>query len=107
MSEQKRRKGKLADKEFKVSIDTEKFDAEIVKDETGFRAEIDTPRVDVTIEKTDDKFVLDIEIDDKAEYQIVGTGKDKRMPRGTMWRVTGAILKTFLKQGIANLKKNR
>lgn len=107
MSEQKRRKGKLADKEFKVSIDTEKFDAEIVKDETGFHADIDTPRVDVHIEKTADKFELDIEIDDKAEYQIVGTGTDRRLPKGTIWRVTGAIVKTFLKQGIANLKKNK
>jgi Icc-related predicted phosphoesterase len=105
MSEQKRRKGKLADKEFKVSIDTDKFDAVVSNDETGFKADIDTPRVDIHVEKTDEKFVLDIEVDDDKEYQIVGTGKDGKMPRGTIWRVTGAMLKIFLKKGFAKLKK--
>jgi len=105
MAEQKKKKVKLSDKKFKVSVDTEKFDAEITKDETGFVADIDTPRVDVHVEKNDESFEVSIDIDDKKHYECVGTGKDGKLPKGTIWKVTGEILKVFLKKGIAKHKQ--
>ena len=107
MAESRRKKTKVSDKNFKVSVDTENFDAEITKDETGFKADIDTPRVDVHVEKKDNSFEISIDIDDKKHYECIGTGKDGKLPKGTIWKVTGEILKVFLKKGIAKIKEGK
>lgn len=103
-TERKPRKPKLTDKNFKVSIDTEKFDAEITKDESGVSASIDTPRVDVNFERDEDSWELTVDIDDKEHYQCIGTGKHGKLPKGTLWNVTGEMLKIFLKRGFAKRK---
>ena len=107
MAEQKKRgrKPKTENKELHVSLDTPKVDVEIHKTDEGLTAELDTERVDVRLTKDAERTILEIDIDDKKEYEIIATGADKRLPKGTIWKVTGELLKIFLRKGSAKLKK--
>lgn len=96
------RKSKVTD--VNISIDTPNVDLEISKTEDGFTADLDSKRVDIHVEKTDEKFSIEVEIDDKKEYEAVATGVNPTMPKGTIWRVTGELLKIFIRKGIANMK---
>jgi hypothetical protein len=103
----KKRGRKPKVKEVNVTIDTPKVDVEINKNEEGFTANLDTERIDVHVEKTADKFSIEVEIDDKKEYEAIATGVNPTMPRGTIWKVTGELLKIFIRKGIANIKQKR
>jgi len=94
-------------KDVNVSIDLPNVDVEITKNEDGFTADLDSKRIDIHIEKTADKFTFEVEIDDKKEYEAVATGINPTMPKGTIWRVTGELLRIFIKKGIANLKNKK
>lgn len=99
------RKAKATD--VSVSIDTPNVDVEIKKTEEGLTADLDSKRVDIHVEKTADKFSIEVEIDDKKEYEAIATGVNPTMPKGTIWRVTGELLKIFMRKGIANLKNKK
>jgi len=101
----KKRGRKPKAKEVNVSIDTPKVDVEITKTEDAFTADVDTKRVDIHVEKSEGKFTLEIEVDDKKEYEVIATGLNPTMPKGTIWKVTGELLKIFVRKGIAKLKK--
>jgi len=101
----KKRGRKPKAKEVNVSIDTPKVDVEITKTEDTFTADVDTKRVDIHVEKSEGKFTLEIEVDDKKEYEVIATGLNPTMPKGTIWKVTGELLKIFVRKGIAKLKK--
>jgi hypothetical protein len=93
-------------KQIDVTVDTPNIDATIQRDEEGnVNIDIDSKRVDVHVEKTEDKISIDIEIDDKAVYQFESNGKAARMPKGMIFKISGAMLKLFLKQGFGRLKK--
>jgi hypothetical protein len=93
-------------KQIDVKVDTPNIDATIQRDEEGnVNIDIDSKRVDVHVEKTEDKISIDIEIDDKAVYQFESNGKAARMPKGMIFKISGAMLKLFLKQGFGRLKK--
>lgn len=105
MAEEIKKRGRKAKvKDVSVSIDTPNVDVEIKKTEDGLTADLDSKRVDIHVEKTADKFTLEVEIDDKKEYEAVATGVNPTMPKGTIWRVTGELLKIFIRKGIANMK---
>jgi hypothetical protein len=98
-------KPKKPKKPIDIKIDTKNVDIEIKRDEKGnVKVDVDTKRVDVHFEKNEDKTSLDVEIDDNQEYQFESFGT-KQMPKGTIWKVTGEMLKIFLKRGIGKRKK--
>ena len=88
-----------------ISVDTPNVDASFEKDSEGnMKLDIDSKRVDVSVEKTDEKLSIDIEIDDKKVYEFESNGKIARMPKGMVFKISGAILKLFLKKGFGKLK---
>lgn len=106
MAEQRKRGRKpKSEKEINISVDTPKVDLEINKTPEGFTAELDTPRLDILVEKKEGKISIEVDIDDKKEYEAIATGVNPSLPKGTVWKVTGEILKIFIRKGIANLKK--
>ena len=95
-------------KEINVSIDTPKVDVEFNKDLDGnIELEIDTPRVDIHAEKTDDKITFEIEINDKETYYFEANGSDGRMKKGAIIKLSGELLKMFLKRGFGKMIKKR
>ena len=97
-------KPKRKRKRLNIDIDTKNVDIKIVRDENGTtNVDIDTPRIDVHATKTDDSFELDIEIDDKKEYEFEANGTAPSLPKGTIWRITGETLRVFLKMKFGTL----
>lgn len=94
-------------KTLNIEIDTKNVDVSIKRDTEGnTTVDVDTPRVDIHASKTAEGFNLDLEIDDKKEYEFVANGKYEHMPKGTIWRITGEMLRIFLGKGIGKLKKD-
>ena len=88
-----------------IKVDTKNVDIEIKRDEKGnVKVDVDTKRVDVHFEKNEDNTSLDIEIDDAKEYEFESFG-NRVMPKGTIWKVTGAVLKIFLQKKLGRIKK--
>jgi ribosome-associated translation inhibitor RaiA len=106
MAQEIKKRGRKA-KNVDVTIDTPNVDLKIEKTEEGFTADLDSKRVDIHVEKTEDRFSIEVEIDDKKEYEAIATGVNPTMPKGTIWRVTGELLKIFIRKGIANLKNKK
>jgi hypothetical protein len=93
-------------REVNVNVDMPNVDVNFQKDlEGNMKLDVDSKRVDVQVEKTDEKLTIDIQIDDKSVYEFESNGKVARMPKGMIFKVSGAILKLFLKQGFGKLKK--
>jgi hypothetical protein len=88
-----------------IVIDTKNVDITIKRDEEGnVEAFLDTPKVDIEYTKKDGEKSLNVTIDDNKEYEFVSNGNAKTMPNGTLWRVTGAMLKIFLQKKFGRLK---
>jgi hypothetical protein len=88
-----------------IVIDTKNVDITIKRDEEGnVEASLDTPKIDVEYTKKDGEKSLGITIDDHAEYEFISNGDAKTMPKGTLWRITGAMLKIFLHKKFGRLK---
>lgn len=88
-----------------VKIDSPIIDANIQRDQEGnVNVDIDTERIDVHVEKTPEKIVVEVEIDDNKIYQFESNGKGAKMPKGAIFKVTGAMLKLFLQRGFGRLK---
>jgi hypothetical protein len=103
-------KPKRKRRKLNIDIDTKNVDIKIVRDEDGKTTyDIDTPRIDVHATRTDDSFEMDIEIDDKKEYEFESNGTASSLPKGTIWRITGEMLRVFLKMKFGKLfnKKNK
>jgi hypothetical protein len=93
-------------REVSVNVDMPNVDVKFQKDlEGNMKLDVDSKRVDVQVEKTDEKLTIDIQIDDKSVYEFESNGKVARMPKGMIFKVSGAVLKLFLKQGFGKLKK--
>ena len=91
---------------FKISLDTKKVDVTIERDENGnTTVEVDTPKVDVKIEKDENGINATVDFSDTDEVDFVANGKGKHLPKGTVWRIAGAMAKTFLKLGLGQVKK--
>lgn len=74
------------------------------KKQVNVDVKIDTEHVDVNFTKDESGVSVDIEIDDQKEYEFESFGT-RTMPKGTIWKVTGELLKIFLKRGIGKLKQ--
>lgn len=105
-SERKERKSQRKKKALDISIDTKKLDIDIKRDEEGnVDVIVDTDKVDAHFKKTEDKVSLDVDIEDDKKYLFEGNGKNRKLPKGTFWKITGAVIKTFLRRGWGNVKK--
>lgn len=93
-------------KDVNVNIDTPNLDASFQKDSEGnVQLDIDSKHVDISVKKTDDKLSIEVEIDDKKVYEFESNGTVARLPKGMVYKVSGAILKLFLQKGFGKLKK--
>jgi hypothetical protein len=105
---EKPKKQKKPRKPLNVKIDTKIVDVEINRDADGNTTiDVDSPIVDVHVEKNDSGKSVEIEIgsiDDRKEYTFESNGTSKLMPKGTLWKITGEILKIFLKRKLGNIK---
>jgi hypothetical protein len=100
MEKKKRRK------KIDVSLDTKNVDVTFIREEDGdIEITLDTPKVDAKFIKNEEGFSLDIDVNDKDYYEFESNGKNKHLPKGTVWKITGAMLKHFLKNKFGKLKK--
>ena len=89
-----------------IKVDTKNVDIEITRDSEGnVNATLDTPVVDAQVIKDKAGVHVDVHLDDDKEYEFESNGKADHLPKGTVWKVTGELVKIFLKQGLGKLKK--
>ena len=100
MEKKPRRKKKDLD----IDLTLNNADVSIERNESGTTIDVDSNVVDVHYEKKDGKVKIDIEIDDKIVYEFVSNGASKHMPKGAIFKVSGAMLKLFLQRGFGKLK---
>jgi len=89
-----------------ISIDGKKVDVDIERDESGnVSVDVDAQKFDASFKKTADKISLEVEIEDGETYLFESNGSNRRLPKGAFWKLTGAVIKTFLRRGWGKLKK--
>jgi len=91
----------------KAKIDTKNVDVTLEKNEQGdVKVEIDTAKTDISVTKKSSGGVkVEIEIDDKLIYEFESNGNSKHMAKGKIFKVTGEMVKLFLKRGFGRLKQ--
>lgn len=91
-------------KELKVKIDTKHIDVDFSRDADGkVELNIDTPTIDAHYTK-DEEGHKELRIVDGREYEFVSNGKSPHMPKGTIWKITGELLRNFIKKGLGKHK---
>ena len=92
-------------KDLSVKLNVNDAELTVKRDVTGTEIDIDTRLVDIHIEKDADGVHATIEIDDKVIYEFEGNGQSKHLPKGVLFKISGEMLKHFLKRGFGKLKK--
>lgn len=93
-------------KELDISIDTKKVDVDITRDADGdVVVDIDAQKFDAKYTKEGDKVSIELEIEDDKSYLFESNGSNRKLPKGAFWKLTGAVIKTFLRRGWGKLKK--
>jgi len=92
-------------KDIDVTLNVNNAELKVKRDINGTEIDLDTRIIDVHIDKTKGETKVEIEIDDKLIYEFVGNGESKYLPKGTIWKITGEMLKHFVKKGFGKLKK--
>ena len=92
-------------KDLSVKLNVNDAELTVKKDINGTEIDLDTRLVDVHIEKNAEGVHATIEIDDKVIYEFEGNGESKHLPKGVLFKVSGEMLKHFLKRGFGKLKK--
>jgi len=92
-------------KDIDVTLNVNNAELKVKRDIKGTEIDLDTRIIDVHIDKTADEVKVQVEIDDKVIYEFVGNGESKHLPKGTIWKITGEMLKHFIKRGFGKLKK--
>jgi|GEM_PF-6614641 len=92
-------------KDIDVTLNVNNAEVKVKRDVKGTEIDLDTRIIDVHIDKTVDEVKVQVEIDDKVIYEFVGNGESKHLPKGTIWKITGEMLKHFIKKGFGKLKK--
>lgn len=88
-----------------IDIDTNRVDIEIDRDAEGnLEVEWDGKHIDGKYTKKGDKVTLEVEINDDESYVFEGNGSNRKLPKGAIWKLTGAVIKGFLKRGWGKLK---
>jgi hypothetical protein len=102
----KEEKAKRTKKELDISIDTKKVDVDFNRDQEGnVEMTIDTDKVDIYYTKTAEGVKLDFDIEDDKSYLFEGNGANRKLPKGTLLKLTGAVIKTFLRRKWGKVKK--
>lgn len=99
--EKKTRKKKDVD----VTLNVNNAELKVKRDIEGTEIDLDTRIIDVHIDKTSTETKVQVEIDDKVIYEFVGNGESKHLPKGALFKITGEMLKHFIKKGFGKLKK--
>jgi hypothetical protein len=92
-------------KDIDVTLNVNNAELKVKRDIQGIEIDLDTRIIDVHIDKTEGATKVEIEIDDKVIYEFVGNGESKHLPKGILFKVTGEMLKHFIKKGFGKLKK--
>ena len=92
-------------KDLNVKLNVNDAELTVKRDINGTEIDLDTRLVDVHIEKDADSVHATIEIDDKVIYEFEGNGQSKHLPKGVLFKISGEMLKQFLKRGFGKLKK--
>jgi predicted PilT family ATPase len=100
------KKPKRTKKPLNVDLKIGKTDVHIERDANGnVDVDVDSKNVDVHFSKDEHGVDLEIEIDDKQIYQFVSNGSNKHLKAGAIVKITGQMVKYFIKRGFGNLKK--
>jgi len=67
--------------------------------------DIDAQKFDAKYTKEGDKVSIELEIEDDKSYLFESNGSNRKLPKGAFWKLTGAVIKTFLRRGWGKLKK--
>ena len=92
-------------KDIDVTLNVNNAELKVKRDIKGTEIDLDTRIIDVHIDKTADEVKVQVEIDDKVIYEFVGNGESKHLPKGVMFKISGEMLKYFIKKGFGKLKK--
>lgn len=106
-AERKTKRKSKPKKELDISIDTKRVDIDIDRDAEGnVEVSWDGKHVDGKYSKSKDgKVTLEVEINDKETYLFESNGSNRRLPKGTIYKLTGAVIKSFIRQKYGKLKK--
>ena len=89
-----------------VKVDTKNVDIEFDRDENGdVEFDIDTKKFDAHYSKEGDKYTLEVDIDNYGIYDFVANGDASFMKKNQVWKVTGKVLKLWLKSKFGKRKK--
>lgn len=92
-------------KPLNIKLDTKKVDIEITRDANGnVTVDVDTPKIDAHYTKDENGAKLTVEVEDGALYDFESNGTSSTLPKG-VWKITGEMVKLFLKNGFGKLKK--
>ena len=69
------------------------------------KAERQEKRTERKTARKSNKKVLEVEINDQDTYLFEGNGSNRRLPKGAIWKLTGAVIKGFLKRGWGKINK--
>jgi len=92
-------------KDIDVTLNVNNTELKVKRDIQGIEIDLDTRIIDIHIDKSEGETKVEIEIDDKVIYEFVGNGESKHLPKGVLFKVTGEMLKHFIKKGFGKLKK--
>lgn len=105
-AERKQARKNKSKKVLDIDIDTKRVDIEIDRDADGnLDIEWDGKHIDGKYSNKGGKVSLEIEINDEESYLFEANGTNRKLPKGAIWKVTGAVIRGFLKRGWGKLKK--
>ena len=92
-------------KDIDVTLNVNDAELTVKRDINGTEIDLDTRIIDVHIDKDASGVHATIEIDDKVIYEFIGNGESKHLPKGVLFKISGEMLKQFIKKGFGKLKK--
>ena len=98
------KKGKR--KPFKISLDTQKLDIDLERNENGEAiVKINTPQLKIESEIKEAGYNIIADFKDTDEVEFESNGKGEHLPKGTCWTIAGAMAKVFLQLKLGKIKK--
>jgi hypothetical protein len=91
-------------KDLNINVDLGKTEISLKRDVNGTQIDVDSRIIDVHIDKNDQGISIDVELDDKTVYEFESNGTSKHMPKGELFKVTGEMVRHFIKKGFGKLK---
>jgi len=91
-------------KDLNINVDLGNTEISLKRDVNGTQIDVDSRIIDVHIDKNDQGISIDVEVDDKTVYEFESNGTSKHMPKGQLFKVTGEMVRHFIKKGFGKLK---